>query len=301
MPKSGRHTPARAGQRRQRSGDPRRRAAQAAAQAVRDPAEQARTRLLDLLAFGDTTDPLLSIKVPALFLDWMVFEQGEGFPEERCLTDCVILACSYAHLGIAAHIRAAELTVTDTRDRITTTHGSLNPWWEDGLMHGHGVVWIPEHRCLIDPTIFQFLPWDTQRNPGPVITTALRDGRDADSISCSHDRFRISYTLAPAEATAPLLSHPVMRDEHAGCLRRGMNVASAALALMADHLPPERARVIPHPRTAAQVTAIQGLGIQHTPEDDWGFRVPGHSEDSALVSLAELPLPAGTPPAQPMP
>ena len=90
-------------------------------------------RLTRLLAFGDAADPLQVISVPPLFLDAIVAEAAGAIVEQRCMDDCVVLACSYAHLGIAAQVRAAELTIADTRDRSSATHGTLSPRWEDGL------------------------------------------------------------------------------------------------------------------------------------------------------------------------
>jgi hypothetical protein len=91
------------------------------------PAAQARARLTRLLAFGDAADPLQVISVPPMYMDIIVAEAAGAIEEERCADDCVILACAYAHLGIAAEIRAATLTVTDTRDRSITAHGTLTP------------------------------------------------------------------------------------------------------------------------------------------------------------------------------
>jgi hypothetical protein len=203
MPKSRRRKPGPASHRGNQPGNPRHRAARARAGNLTDPAGQAWERLTQLLDFGDPADWLQVISVPPLFLDAHVAGQAGNVPEERCLDDCVILACSYAHLGITAQIRAAVLTVDDTRDRTSTAHGTLTPQWEDdGMLHGHTVVWIPEQRCLIDSTALQFLPWDTPRNPGPVIAHARTGSAGPDSVTTSHGRFRLTYTLASPEAGA---------------------------------------------------------------------------------------------------
>ena len=64
-----------------------------------------------------------------------------------------------------------------------------------------------------------------------------------------------------------------MLEERDDLLRRGMNVASAALALMAQQLPAERARQIP--RAAALLTATRDLPVEQTPAGDWRFTAPG--------------------------
>ena len=63
------------------------------------------------------------------------------------------------------------------------------------------------------------------------------------TVNASHGRFRVTYPRAPAEGSAPIPGYPRMLEEQDDLLRRGMNVASAALALMAEHLPAERARL----------------------------------------------------------
>ena len=254
MPKSRGRKPGRAARRRSQPGDPRHRAALAEARLLTGPAARARARLARLLAFGDAADPLQVISVPPRYMDVIVAEAAGAIEEERCADDCVILACAYAHLGIAAEIRAATLTVTDTRDQSSTAHGTLAPRWEDGLLHGHTVVWIPAWRCLIDTTILQFLPEDSLSWEA-VIARASPGSQPPENVTTSHGRFRVTYTLAPAGATARVLGYPRMAAEHDDLLRRGMNIAAATLALMAEHLPAERARQIPHPRAAALLAA----------------------------------------------
>lgn len=300
MPKSRGRKPGRAARRRNQPGDPRHRAALAQAAILTSPAAQARARLTRLLSFGDAADPLQVISVPARYMDVIVAEAAGAIEEERCADDCVILACAYAHLGISAEIRAARLIITDTRDRSSTAHGTLAPRWEDGLLHGHTVVWIPAWQCLIDTTILQFLPEDSLTWEAVIAPAAYRS-QPAETVTASHGRFRVAYTLAPAQATAPVLGYARMVEERDDLLRRGMNVASAALALMAEHLPAERARQIPHPRAAALLTATRDLPAAQTPAGDWRFTAPGTGGQPASLTLAEIPLPAGTPPPAPIP
>lgn len=300
MPKSRGRKPGRASRRGNQPGDPRHRAALARAASLTDPAAQAWARLIRLLAFGDAADPLQVISVPPLYMDTVVAEAAGAVAEERCLDDCTILACCYAHLGITAQVRAARLIITDTRDRSVTAHGTLAPSWEDGLLHGHTVVWVPAHRCLIDPTILQFLPEDSLSWQA-VIARAGPGSQPPDTVTASHGRFRVTYTLAPPEATAEVLGHPRMAAEHGDLLRRGMNVASAVVAFTAEHLPAERVRQVPHPRAAALLTATRDLTGGQAASGDWRFTAPGADGKPAFLTLAEIPLPAGTPPAAPMP
>jgi hypothetical protein len=300
MPKSRSRKPGRAGRRGSQPGDPRHRDALAQAASLTDPAAQARARLARLLDFGDPADPLQVISAFPLLMDVTVAEAAGAMVEERCLDDCVVLACGYAHLGIAAQVRVAELTIIDTRDRSVTAHGTPAPRWEDGLLHGHTIVWVPAQRCLIDATILQFLPEDSLSWEA-VIACAAPGSRPAETVTGPHGRFRIAYTLAPPEATIPLLDHPRMLGERDDLLRRGMNLASAVITLMAGYLPADRARQVPYPRAAALLTAIRDLPVEQTPAGDWRFTAPATGSRAASLTLTEVPLPAGTPPAAPMP
>ena len=278
------------------SGNPQRRAAEAHLAALVDPVERALARLRHLLVFGDASDPLQAVCVPALVLDAIVAANADVLPAERCVDDCTTLVHAYAQLGIKAQVRAVELTITDTRTGEASTHGSPTPWWEDGMIHGHTVVWIPQPGCLIDPTADQFAPLRAQ-DSGPVIAT--RSPGDEGPVRLQRGRLQLSYSLASHQASAELLDHPDAQADLLGHRRRGLNIASAALAVMDEHLPSARRRRIPHPRVAALLAAITGLPDSRTPEGDWRFAVPGPDGKPIHLRLDELPLAAKTPPVIP--
>ena len=199
-----------------------------------------------------------------LFLDALATDHG--LPAERCLDDCVVLAHAYAQLGIAAEVRAAELVITTATGQ-SSTHGSLNPRWQRGLMHGHAVVWLPGLAHLADVTAGQY-PEIEAAGHGPVIAACtLLPGSDAAGdvvqVDVPWDGLQLAYTLAPLATTALMLDHPVMRADEDGHRRRGLNVASAAVRLLADFLPPEQARLIrtrgqppwPRPSGTCPITA----------------------------------------------
>src|ERR1017187_2559090 len=94
-------------------------------------AEDAGARLTGLLEYGDPADPVQVTALLPLFLDAVAADHR--LPAERCLDDCVVLAHAYAQLGIAAEVRAAELVITSAATGHSSTHGSLNPRWTDGL------------------------------------------------------------------------------------------------------------------------------------------------------------------------
>ena len=206
----------------------------------------------------------------------------------------------YAQMGIAAEVRAAELVITTATGQ-SSTHGSLAPRWHDGLMHGHAVVWLPRLAHLADVTVGQYPPDRGSRartghrrlHPAPGSDTA----GDLVQVEVPWDSLLLAYTLAPVVTTAIMLDHPVMRAEEGGHRRRGMNVASAAVRLLADFLPAQQASLIPRPRAAALAEAVRDLPEHRTPEGDLWFMLPGPEGNPVAARLDEIPLPDGTPPA----
>ncbi len=110
------------------------------------------------------------ITVPPLLID-LIAEQY-ALPAERCLDDCRTLVYAYAQLGIPAQVRAAELTITNTSTGTSVTKGSLAPWWEDGMIHGHIVVWLPDLGHLVDATAGQY-PHIASPNDGPIVAVHI--------------------------------------------------------------------------------------------------------------------------------
>jgi hypothetical protein len=232
--------------------------------------------------------------VPPLLIDAIAAEHG--LPAERCLDDCLTLAHAYAQLGMCAQVRAAELAVT-VPDGRSATYGSLMPRWEDGMVHGHAVVWLPGPAHLIDVTACQFPPVAAE-GLGPVIAAGAALPRRAsqaggtDRVGVMWGDLQLVYTLAPITVTAAMLDSPVMArpdDQHR---RRGMNVAAETVRLLAASLPARRLPMIPHPRAAALALAVGDLSACQDQNGDWQFILPG----PVTVRLDQIPLPDGTPP-----
>jgi hypothetical protein len=70
-----------------------------------------------------------------------------------------------------AQVRAAELVIT-VPDGRRATHGTLAPRCEDGMIHGHAVVWLPGPGHLVDVTAGQFPPIAAE-GLGPVIAAGI--------------------------------------------------------------------------------------------------------------------------------
>ena len=164
---------------------------------------------MDEMAGRDTSDPLQLTSLPALFLDLVASGYGNVIPAERCADDCLILVHAYAQLGIAAQVRAVELVVTRASAGQRVTHGTLAPWWEDGMLHGHTVVWIPALGHLVDVTAEQY-DEIAACHGGPVIAASPASaGRDdIQQVEIRRGDPLLTYTLAPATVTAALPDRP---------------------------------------------------------------------------------------------
>ncbi|WP_433358695.1 hypothetical protein [Streptosporangium sp. CA-115845] len=257
----------------------------------RDPVQRAAARVGGLMAYRAASDPMQVVSLPPLFLDLVAAEYLA--PAERCLDDCMTLVHAYAQLGIPAQVRAVQLTITDASAKTSLTHGTLTPWWEDGKIHGHTVVWLPTLGSLVDVTAEQFSQI-AALDEGPVIATRL-PADTGDRIQVRRKGVLLTYVLAPLETTVALLDHPVPRADAADYRRRGVNVASAVLAIMADSLPQQSIQLIPHQRAAALVEAVRGLPEHLTPTQDRRFLLPGPGGEPLVVQLDQIPLPAGCP------
>jgi hypothetical protein len=104
-----------------------------------------------------------------------------------------------------AQVRAAELVIT-VPDGRRATHGTLAPRWEDGMIHGHAVVWLPGPGRLVDVTAGQF-PLIAAEDLGPVIAAGIMLPRPAsqaggtDRVGVIWGDLQLAYTLAPMAVT----------------------------------------------------------------------------------------------------
>jgi hypothetical protein len=246
---------------------------------------------------GDLSDPLTLIAMPALFQAMAVAPYRGVLPAERCVDDCLILTHAYAQLGIAAEVRIAELTVTEPETGNRAVHGSLEPWWEDDMIHGHMVVWLPVQGCLVDPTAEQWEEIADYRQ-GPVITlssptanvgiSAANGAPGIIRVAGKRGYLRLVYLLGPHEASAALLDHPHVHGEGDGYARRGVAIASEVLTRLASRRPVRETSAIPYPRMAALAEAVRTMKVQ---KDDEGYVyfTQNASGRPTLMRLDEIP------------
>lgn len=227
--------------------------------------------------------------MPTLFLETVVAGYRPVLPAERCVDDCLVLAHAYAQFGMETEVRIAELTVTDSVTASREVHGSVAPRWEDGMFHGHTVVWLPQHSCLVDPTAEQYEEIAAYQN-GPVIaTTAPPAAGDTVRVPTARGFLRMVYVLGTREASAALLDHPYVHEQGDGHLRRGVNIASEVLIRLANRRPARETATIAYPRMAALAQAVRSLKARKDDEGVLYFSPRGPGAQTRM-RLNEIPL-----------
>ena len=109
----------------------------------------------------------------------------------------------------------------------------------------------------------------------------------------------LAYKLGPPELTNAVLDHPHVHAEGSSYLRRGLNIASEVLMLIAGKRTPEEIAVIPYPRAAALAEAVRGLDETRSGDGDIYFTQQAQG-GAVPMRLDEIPLPPGTPAASPV-
>lgn len=282
------------------SGDPRR---QAAAECARDEVAPEWFALVSAMLNADLSAPETLPLLPALYLNWSASRYPD-MPSERCVDDCLVLAHACAQFGIEAQVRAVQLTVSDVATGAQETHGSLPPQWEDGLLHGHTVVWLPQQRLLIDPTAEQYDGIDAYRE-GPVIGRAAAASgdwaEDSPSVTVARGFLGLQYLIGSLTDARTALDHPVVLDQGDDHIRFGVNVASEVGSWLSGQRPEKDIESIPYPRAAALVRALWDMDKQRDESGDVVFSQRGReSPDSTPIRLNEIQLPAGIPPVTPV-
>ncbi|WP_431921291.1 hypothetical protein [Nonomuraea jabiensis] len=297
MPKRRRRAPGHSRVRPGASGNPARRALSGPDNVER----RARARLAEHLTRTAASDPLLITATPALFLS--LVSATMNAPSESCIDDCAALVHAYAHLGVRAHVRAAALAIVNVRTGAVGSHGALLPEWEDDRVHGHAVVWLPGQGHLFDVTAEQF-PLIAAHEIGPVIVVAdpapehyNAEHAVLERLAVDLDPLSLEYVLAAGEITRILLDHPVVRGQADNYRRRGVNIATAAVHLLARNLPPGAEHDMPLRRAAALVAAARDLPDTHTSDGALRFVLARPNARPQLLDASQLPLPDGTPPA----
>lgn len=240
------------------SGDPREQPAPPPSAESEERALLAATLLRKAVA-APLADPLPFAALPPLVLHTIRTGYPGAFPAANCVSECLILACAYAELGIEAQVRTAELTVTDGKTGALARHGIPRPHWRDGRFFGHAVVWLPRHRHLIDPAAERYTEIAAWK-AGPVIAAAgPAAGEGETAITVTRGYLRLAYALGSRMVSGEILDDPAVRDRRDDDQLCGLNIASEVIWLLATERLPAETFVIPYPRASALVDAVRGM------------------------------------------
>lgn len=257
--------------------------------------------LLRKAAAMPLADPIGFAALPALTRHALRL-QGLGAPAPaNCVAECLLLAHAYAELGIEAHVRVAELTVTDGKTGAQAVHGIPRPHWEEDRFYGHTVLWLPRYRHLIDPDAERYheiAAWKA----GPVVAAAgpadpERPDHGEIGITVTRGYLTLSYALGPREATAGVLADPVVHTARDGAWDEGANIASEVIWLLASERTAADTIVIPYPRAVALIDAVRDLDRRGAVGEDVYFVRRGALPGTEPVRISQIPLPDGTPEA----
>lgn len=236
------------------SGDPRKRPAPPPSSEDEERVLLAAT-LLRNAAAAPLADPLAFTALPPLVLHTFRTAHPGVFPAANCVDECLILASAYAEMGIETQVRTAELTVTDGKTGAMAAHGIPRPHWQDGRFFGHTVLWLPEHRHLVDPAAERYreiAAWKA----GPVVAAAGPESDD--EIAVIRGYLRLAYTVGSKAASDEVLDDPAARDQRDDDQAHGLNIASEVIWLLATERPPADTAEIGYPRARALVDAVRG-------------------------------------------
>lgn len=143
---------------------------------------------------------------------------GAGMPNDvgvnQCVTACTMIAHSLSWLGRDAHIVPVTVQIHDRANILSAWGGRSEPQWTGTEWSGHCVLYLPDTRSLIDPTIGQFRPRGHQK---PVLlanmdAAILTPG--SGCVSPVEDGARISYTTLDSHWHPHADRHARTRHDH---------------------------------------------------------------------------------------
>ncbi len=246
---------------------------------------------------------------------WVLRAAESGTPPNVCVDACQTLRYALGQFAIGAELAAVDLVVDDP-GRGSAVHGTPEPSWDSTELDGHCVLWLPQWRRFIDPTVTQYA--DAARlGLGPVMgrmdavtglaeqAVALAEGQplpEGAHFAVPRGNGMLLYTVASQEATGvngQPASSPIIRGS---CSTRMSTAARASTwPRMRSRLCGARRPLAspgPHPSRAWPLLDAIGDAASETDEaGDWYFSVPAPDGGRRRLRLDQIPVPDGTPPA----
>jgi hypothetical protein len=240
-------------------------------------------KIASLLFNEDVASDLLVELLPAML--WL--EKATGMPTNLCASSCITLHFAYAELGIPAQPRAVDLVVANQRTGKRTTYGQSDPHWVESTFHGHCILWLPETRRILDPTVEQY-PEVRHYRLGPIcgrIVAGMTSNREQQAqlargqlpagtgIGVKREDLLLLYTAVAAEYDDIVLSASLLRDDLDEVQRSARNLAAWTLDQLRRPNVIDRARRAPYPRVRTLLDLL-ARAEAHYDEDHLRFVLP---------------------------
>lgn len=244
-----------------------------------------------------TGDLLVALLLPRLWVN-----HADGIPGNLCVPATLALHHAFAQFDITAEVHAVDLVVEDERTGRNIMYGRPDPYWADDGFHGHCVLYLPESRRTIDPTVEQFPEVHREARTGPLVgRTAFTGGptrecRDADAsaslaphapLGVRRGSQMMLYTVVGEEYSNVVWESPTADQDAERYRRDGINLASHALTLLRLPDVVDRARQAPYPKLRALLDILDDAPIAADQHGDF-YVTFGQQQ----LRLDEVPLPA---------
>ncbi|MGH3758780.1 hypothetical protein [Actinophytocola sp.] len=254
------------------------------------------TKVAALLG-AEEIDPALLIEMllPVLWLS-----RVKAFEGNSSVEGSMVLHHAYEQLGIASHVYTVTLSIMNPTNDRSAEYGRPDPRWNDGILDGHCVLWLPQSGRMIDATVEQF-------SAAPDSASAPVVGRLAGSNSSAWASPEgglaagtwidvlgavgpMHYELTDLEYR-DLVTSSLTLEDNERYQRAGVNLASRALTLLRVGPVAERVRTVPYPQLHALLDAVDNAEFVVEPTGDFFFTVRDGDIEHSL-RLDAIPLAA---------
>lgn len=244
---------------------------------------------------AEEIDPALLIE---LLLPVLWLSRVEAFEGNSSVEGSMVLHHAYEQLGIASYVYTVTLSITNPANGRSTEYGRPDPLWDNGILDGHCLLWLPQSGRVIDATVEQF-----SGTPGSASAPVV--GRLAGSNTSAWASTEGGLTagtfldvlsavgLLHYELTGPEYQHLVTSsltpEDDERYRRAGVNLASRALTLLRVGPVAERVRRVPYPQLHALLDAVATAEFVVESTGDFFFTVRREDAEHSL-RLDEIPV-----------
>lgn len=233
---------------------------------------------------------LIEMLLPVLWLS-----RVETFSRNSSVEGCMVLHHAYDLLGIASDVYTVTLWITNPSNDQSTEYGRPDPCWDNGILDGHCLLWLPQSGRAIDVSVEQF-PAAVGSVSAPLMGRIgganLRGWQTADG-ELPPGTYLAMSGRAVYELTGPryrdLVTSSLASEDNERYRRAGVNLASRALTLMRIGPVADRVRGVPYPRLHALLDAVGTAEFVVEPGGDFFFTFRDDDTERSL-RLDEIPI-----------